>query len=129
MKPFTSRFSARTGIWQYNAAALAAGCVRQIEEHHGPNFREGALGVVIGINVRGEVLSNILLPGINAQPVIRRIKIFGFGIHFPIFGGQFGTVYFVWPRRHFRFFGAPIPIGLHFMDSLIEAMNRLRSSR
>lgn len=115
-------------VWHYNAAALGEGCEAVIKNHHGNRFREVAAAAAVGINVAGEILSNLFFGRRNFQPIVRRIRVWRFSFPYPILTRQLGTVYFVTPAKRFSYLGPYERVVLHYMHSVIAAMNKLRQS-
>lgn len=113
-------------VWHYNASALGEGCQDVLKNHHGETFREVAARVAVGINVAGEIISNLFLGRTNLQPIVRRVRLWRLSLPYPILTRQLGTVYFVTPAKRFSYLGPYERVVLHYMDSVVDAMNALR---
>jgi hypothetical protein len=115
-------------IWQYNAAGLGTGCMRVLEHNHSSQLNDTADHSVVGINIKGEIVSNFFSPGRNRQPILRQFRVWRLSLPYIGTTELLGTVYYVRPTKRFRFGIPHTSISLHYMASLIEAMNKLRRS-
>jgi hypothetical protein len=113
-------------IWQYNAAGLGTGCMQVLEHKHSSQLKDTADRSVVGINIKGEIVSNFFSPGRNRQPIVRRFRVWRLSVPYIGTTKLLGTIYYVRPTKRFRFGIPHTSISLHYMASLIEAMKELR---